>query len=204
MMLNQVTQLGGAHKTRKRVGRGESSGWGKTCTRGNKGCQSRAGGLVRPLTEGGQMPIFRRLPKRGFSNVNFRLPVEVVNVADLEQLFSAGDTVNAAALIQAGLVSGPDVIVKVLGSGSLTKKLTVECHAFSRQAQQIIEQAGGTVTSIAGPSRAEKAKAKHCSKRKAAPAKKPAKTPKAEEAPAPPAEPAAKPDKPAAEEKPES
>lgn len=171
MMLNEVTKAAGAHRKRKRVGRGESSGWGKTATRGNKGCQSRSGGLVRPLTEGGQMPTFRRLPKRGFNNAQFCKQVEIVNLADLERTFHDGDTVDVAALSSAGLVrTGRKV--KVLAQGTCTKKLTVHAHAFSASAQEALGRVGGTAKVIACPTPAEKARAKRNSRKAQAPAKK--------------------------------
>lgn len=160
MMLNEITMRAGAHRRRKRVGRGEASGHGKTCGRGNKGCQSRAGGGVRPLHEGGQMPIFRRLPKRGFSNFEFRTEYQVVNLSRLEKTFADGQTVDAAALRQQGLVRGTAPLIKVLGSGALSRKLTVEAHAFSAAAKDAIEKAGGTARLIERTAAADKARAK--------------------------------------------
>lgn len=158
-MLDQITMEAGGHKRRKRVGRGEASGLGKTCTRGNKGCQSRAGGGTRPLHEGGQMPLFRRLPKRGFSNFHFRKEYEVVNLDVLEALFDSGQTVDAAALKAQGLVRCTGLL-KILGQGTLAKKLTVVAHAFSASARTAIEQAGGVAQQIEQRSPAEKARAK--------------------------------------------
>jgi large subunit ribosomal protein L15 len=160
MMLNDITTAAGAHKRRKRVGRGESSGHGKTSGRGTKGAQSRGGFSTRPLTEGGQMPVFRRLPKRGFSNFHFRTEYVVVNLADLEQGFEGGAKVDVAALRKAGLVRGAGASVKVLGDGVLTKKLALEVHAVSEKARQAIEKAGGTLTLLARPDSAALAKAK--------------------------------------------
>jgi large subunit ribosomal protein L15 len=169
MMLNQVTAQAGGHQRRKRVGRGEASGHGKTCGRGNKGCQSRAGGGTRPLHEGGQMPIFRRLPKRGFSNFQFRTAYQVVNLAKLEELCSAGQTVNVEALRKLGLVRGGSPLVKILGTGTLSKNLTIEAHAFSASAQEAIAKAGGTTKLIERADPAAKARAKHkTAKQKAA------------------------------------
>lgn len=169
MRLDQITAQAGAHRRRKRVGRGEASGHGKTCGRGNKGCQSRAGGGTRPLHEGGQMPIFRRLPKRGFSNFEFRTEYQVVNLARLDQAFSAGQTVNVESLRQHGLVSSEAPLVKILGTGGLSKKLTVEAHAFSASAAEAIEKAGGTVQRIERGTPADKARAKrNTTKKKAA------------------------------------
>jgi large subunit ribosomal protein L15 len=148
--LTEITQLAGAHKRRKRVGRGEASGHGKTSGRGSKGCNARAGGGVRLLTEGGQMPLFRRLPKRGFNNANFRTACEVVNLGDLESHFEPGSTVNRASLIEVGLVRANRgrMPIKVLGDGTLTKKLTVEANRFSKSAAEKIAQAGGQAKQV--------------------------------------------------------
>lgn len=150
MDLTRITKLAGANKRRKRVGRGTGSGHGKTSTRGTKGCQARAGGGVRRLTEGGQMALFRRLPKRGFNNANFRTEYAVVNVAQLEAKFEAGAHVTKEALKIAGLIRCVEMPVKVLGDGSLGKKLTVEAERFSKSAQEKIVAAGGTAKAIAG------------------------------------------------------
>ena len=148
MMLSDITGKAGGHKRRKRVGRGESSGTGKTAGRGHKGCLSRSGGGPHPLSEGGQMPIFRRLPKRGFSNYNFRTEFDIVNLAELERCFADGDTVDPDVLKKLRLIQGPVPRVKILAKGSLDKKLTVEAHAFSAKARQLIEGAGGTARLI--------------------------------------------------------
>ena len=148
MLISTVTQAAGAHKRRKRLGRGESSGKGKTSGKGHKGCQSRSGGGTRALTEGGQMPIFRRLPKRGFSNFNFRTEYEVVNLGDLERRFEDGDTVDIEVLRKSRLVAGKDPLVKILAKGKLTKKLTVEAHAVSEAARKAVESAGGALKLI--------------------------------------------------------
>jgi large subunit ribosomal protein L15 len=148
MMLSEITSQAGRQRRRKRVGRGESSGRGKTSGRGHKGCQSRAGGGVHPLSEGGQMPIFRRLPKRGFSNYNFRNEFTIVNVAELERCFADGDTVDLDTLSKLRLIGSATPRVKILAKGGLAKKLTVEAHAFSTKARQAIEAAGGTVKLI--------------------------------------------------------
>jgi large subunit ribosomal protein L15 len=160
MMLSEITSKAGRHKRRKRVGRGESSGAGKTAGRGHKGCQSRSGGGVRPLTEGGQMPIFRRLPKRGFSNYNFRNDFAIINVAQLERSFADGDTVDPDVLRKLRLIQGPAPRIKILAKGALAKKLTVEAHAFSNKARQVIEDAGGTVKLIELRDQAALARAK--------------------------------------------
>ena len=170
MMLNQITDEAGAHKRRKRVGRGESSGHGRTACKGNKGCQARAGGGVRLLTEGGQMPLFRRLPKRGFNNFNFRTEYAVVNLADLEANFGTGETVNAAALRAKGLLSGSKPL-KILGDGTLAKKLTIEADAVSGKAKAAIEGAGGTIKVLERRDSAALAKAKRNTVKKARAAK---------------------------------
>ena len=148
MMISTVTQAAGANKRRKRLGRGESSGKGKTSGKGHKGCQSRSGGGTRPLSEGGQMPIFRRLPKRGFSNFHFRTQYEVVNLGDLEKRFEDGDMIDVAVLRKSRLVGGVAPLVKLLGKGTLTKKLTIETHAASEKARQAVENAGGSLKLI--------------------------------------------------------
>ncbi len=166
MMQNDVTAAAGANRRRKRVGRGEASGHGKTCGRGNKGMQSRAGGGTRLLHEGGQMPIFRRLPKRGFSNFHFRVAYQAVNLRDLEQAFQAGERVTPEVLRERGLLGSGDRPVKVLGSGTLTRKLAVEADAFSASAKAAIEQAGGTVTVRERKDAAALARAKRNTKRR--------------------------------------
>lgn len=170
MMIDQITQLAGARKRRKRVGRGESSGMGKTCGRGNKGNQSRSGGGARPLYEGGAMPLFRRLRKRGFSNYNFRTEYQVVNLATLEECFNAGDRVDVDALRKLHLVGRADAPVKILGAGELTKKLTCEVHAASGSAKAAIEKAGGALKLIAARDSAALWKAKRNTVSKATPA----------------------------------
>lgn len=143
MQIKEITAEAGRHRRRKRVGQGTSSGHGKTCGRGHKGCHARSGGGVRPLTEGGQMPLFRRLRKRGFNNANFRRAYVPVNVGDLDELFEAGAQVTLEAMQEAGLIRSLKLPVKVLGDGALSKKLTVSAHRFSKQARDKIIQAGG-------------------------------------------------------------
>lgn len=149
MELAEITKLAGRHKRRRRVGRGPGSGRGKTCGRGHKGGGSRAGWKIRGMAEGGQMPIFRRLPKRGFNNAQFATRFNIVNVADLEQRFEQGAHVTAAALHDAGLIRRKKLGVKVLGEGALTKALTVEATRFSKQAAAKISAAGGEVKVVA-------------------------------------------------------
>jgi large subunit ribosomal protein L15 len=148
MMIHEITAQAGAHKKRKRVGRGESSGHGKTSTRGTKGSGARAGGEIKVGSEGGNMPLFRRLPKRGFNNNYFAQRFSIINVSDLEAHFDNGATVDASALIAKGLVRDERYPVKVLGNGELTKKLTIVAGKFSKQAADKIAKAGGTTQTL--------------------------------------------------------
>lgn len=132
-------------KKRKRVGRGHSAGQGKTCGRGHKGQQSRSGGGTRPGFEGGQMPLFRRLPKRGFNNAKFRKIYAIVNIGQLEGAFDEGATVDAAAIREARLINAKAGPIKILGSGELTKRLNVTADRFSQSAKDKIEAVGGKV-----------------------------------------------------------
>ena len=145
MNLHTLKPNRGAKHRVKRLGCGESSGLGKTCGRGHKGQKSRSGGGVRPGFEGGQMPLHRRLPKRGFNNTRFQDKIAVVNVSDLEARFEDGATVNMESLKAARLVKGTYVTVKVLGNGDISKNLTVEGCKVSKSAQEKIEKAGGSV-----------------------------------------------------------
>jgi len=137
------------HKKPKRLGRGPGSGHGKTCGRGHKGQRSRAGFSMHPAFEGGQMPLARRIPKRGFNN-RWALSVAVVNVADLEERFESGEEVNPETLKAKNLVGGRFDLLKVLGDGQLTKKLAVSAHRFSRSAREKIEAAGGQAVVLPG------------------------------------------------------
>ena len=159
MMISDVLTKAGRNKKRKRIGRGIGSGHGKTSGRGHKGLGSRAGGTVRRLTEGGQMPMFRRLPKRGFNNKKFAARFEVVNVSQLER-FDDGAQVGVEQLSQAGLVCALCSKVKILGDGELTKRLTVAAHKFSKTAEEKIIGCGGTATRIED-ARSRPAKRKH-------------------------------------------
>ncbi len=134
-------------KTRKRVGRGDGSGNGRTAGRGDKGQGARAGSKRRLHFEGGQIPLFRRLPKRGFTNPN-HTSYAVVNISYLENNFSAGDEVSKVILKEHGLLSKPDAPLKILGDGELTKSLTVCADKFSGSARRKIEAAGGTCQEI--------------------------------------------------------
>jgi large subunit ribosomal protein L15 len=143
MKLNDILSAAGKHKARKRVGRGTGSGRGKTSGRGTKGMGARAGSGIRLAYEGGQNPALMRIPQRGFSNARFRKEFQTVNVSDLER-FEAGAQVDAQVLAQANLISDAAKPVKILGDGSLSRKLTVVADAFSASAKQKIEQAGGS------------------------------------------------------------
>lgn len=141
MKLNDLTRAPGSRKEPKRIGRGIGSGQGKTAGKGSKGQKARSGGSIRPGFEGGQMPLQRRLPKRGFTNI-FGKEIAAVNVGALQK-FEDGATVDTQALIDSGIVKVCCDGVKILGNGSLTKKLTVKVSAFSEGAKQKIEAAGG-------------------------------------------------------------
>ncbi len=143
----EITYIAGSKKARRRVGRGSGSGHGKTCGKGMKGSRSRTGAMRVSLYEGGQMPLYRRLPKRGFSNFNFAKRFEIVNVSQLD-LFNDGDNVGAEELFKAGLVRSCKGKVKILGDGELTKKLHMTAHKFSRTAEQKIVGCGGSVKTI--------------------------------------------------------
>ncbi len=142
MKLNELYANEGSVKARKRVGRGQGSGTGKTSGKGEKGQNARSGGGVRPGFEGGQLPLFRRLSKRGFNNYNFRTVYATINVSDLNR-FEDGTVVDTKMLKEAGLIKKELDGVKVLGSGDLTKKLTVKAKAFSKTAKEKIENIGG-------------------------------------------------------------
>ena len=144
MKLNTMHPAEGATKTRKRVGRGVGSGLGKTSGKGHKGQNARSGGGVRPGFEGGQLPLFRRLPKRGFSNARFKTEYATINLSDLNR-FEDGAVVTPELLKEMGLVKNQLDGIKVLGNGTLEKKLTVKAHKFSSSAQEKIESLGGKI-----------------------------------------------------------
>ncbi len=146
MNLHTLKPADGARKKEIRVGRGIGSGVGKTCGRGHKGQKARSGGGVRPGFEGGQMPIYRRLPKRGFKNIWAKKFAEV-NVETLNR-FDDGAVVDAVALVEVGILKNVLDGVKVLGKGEITKKLTVKLQAFSKSAKEKIEAVGGTAEVI--------------------------------------------------------
>jgi large subunit ribosomal protein L15 len=135
----------GANKKKRIVGRGQGSGLGTTAGRGNKGQQSRSGGKTYPGFEGGQMPLYRRLPMRGFSNYPFRKEWQIVNVCDLAAKFQAGETVDVASLLLKGLVKKPEQLIKLLGNGEISIALNVSVDAVSAGAKSKIEAAGGKV-----------------------------------------------------------
>lgn len=143
MNITDITKMAGAGKRRKRVGRGIGSGHGKTSGRGHKGQGQRAGVRRRSLLEGGQMPTFRRIPKRGFSNAQFETRYSIVNVASLEQAFEKNAHVTPQALREAGLIRNLRYPIKILGNGDLTKKLKVDAAKFSKSAAEKITKAGG-------------------------------------------------------------
>ena len=148
MMIHEITEKVGKYKARKRIGRGRGSGVGKTSGRGHKGAGSRSGYARRPGFEGGQMQYFRRIPKRGFSNADFKTVYSIVNVASLQERFAKGDTVDVAALVEKGLVRNFKNPIKILGQGDLSIALTVTADKVSSSAQKKIEDAGGSVTII--------------------------------------------------------
>lgn len=143
LTLSNLSPNPGSKKPRKRVGRGQGSGRGKTATRGHKGYKARSGSSIKPGFEGGQMPLQRRIPKRGFNNI-FRKEFAVVNVNDLD-VFEAGTKIDRAALVAAGLVAKKYDFVKVLGDGELSKSLIVAVDKLSGSARTKIEAAGGTI-----------------------------------------------------------
>jgi large subunit ribosomal protein L15 len=145
MRLHNLSPRPGAKKRRKRLGSGESSGKGKTSGKGHKGQKARSGGSIRLGFEGGQMPLIRRLPKRGFNNAAFKLRYAVVNLDDLNDL-ADGATVDEAVLRKEGLVRGTVDGVKILARGEITKKLTISGAKFSEAAKRKIEAAGGTIS----------------------------------------------------------
>ena len=148
MMIHEITAQVGPHKKRKRLGRGVGSGCGKTCGRGHKGAGSRSGatGSIRASREGGQMPFFRRIPKRGFSNAMFKKRYVIVNIKAIEARFEEGADVGPAELADAGLIHDLRCPVKVLGEGEVSKKLNLTAAGFSQAAARKISAAGGTAT----------------------------------------------------------
>ncbi|ABB30887.1 MULTISPECIES: 50S ribosomal protein L15 [Geobacter] len=146
MELNNLKPAIGATKDRKRIGRGTGSGHGKTATKGHKGQKARSGGSIKAGFEGGQMPMQRRLPKRGFTPL-MRKDYAIVNIGQLD-VFESGSTVDAEALLNAGLISGVKDGIKVLADGDVTKSLVVKVHKYSAKAKEKIEAVGGKIEEI--------------------------------------------------------
>ena len=144
MKLHDIAPTPGSKHRRKRVGRGDSSGLGKTAGRGEKGQKSRTGAVIRPFFEGGQIPLFRRLPKRGFKNAD-RIIYALVNLDKLNDNFEAGDVVDFDALRAKKLLAKSDTIIKILANGEITKALTVKAAKFSAAAAEKIQAAGGKI-----------------------------------------------------------
>lgn len=143
LKLNNLSPEKGARKNKKRVGRGQGSGLGKTAGRGHKGARSRSGYTAKPGFEGGQMPLHRRLPKRGFTNI-FKKEHKIVSLIDLDR-FDAGTVIDRQALLDAGIIKETDGLVKILANGEITKAVTVDVDKVSRTAGEKIIAAGGTV-----------------------------------------------------------
>lgn len=143
MRLHSLKNVKGAVHRRKRVGCGEGGGHGKTSGKGGKGQTARSGGSIRPGFEGGQMPLYRKLPHRGFNNYNFRTSYAVVNVGDLAKLDASVTEVNVDALVKAGLIRADGALLKVLGDGEITRALKVTATKFTGSAKEKIEKAGG-------------------------------------------------------------
>lgn len=143
MRLHTLKNVKGAVHRKKRVGCGEGGGHGKTSGKGGKGQTARSGGSVRPGFEGGQMPLYRKLPHRGFNNYNFRTSYAVVNVGDLAKLDASVTEVNVEALVKAGLIRADGALLKVLGDGEITRALKVTATKFTGSAKEKIEKAGG-------------------------------------------------------------
>ena len=147
MQIHDVTARGNKHDKRKRVGRGVGSGKGKTAGKGHNGQRSRSGDLPRIGFEGGQMPLFRRMPKRGFTNARFKKHYTLVNIEALEA-FDSGEVVDIESILAKGLARKTGEMLKVLGQGEVSKELTVKAHKFSKSAREKIEAAGGSVEII--------------------------------------------------------
>ena len=143
MKLHELKNVAGAVHRKKRVGCGEGGGHGKTSGRGGKGQTARSGGSIRPGFEGGQMPLYRKLPHRGFNNYNHRVEIAVLNLGDLARLDASVTEVDATALAAAGLIRGGESRVKILGDGELSRALKVTAAKFSESAKAKIEKAGG-------------------------------------------------------------
>jgi len=173
MMLHDVNVDIHKHKRPNRLGRGIGSGQGKTAGRGHKGQRARSGYKMLSIFQGGGSPLVRRVPKRGFTN-SFALIVASINVDDLQELFEAGEVITPELLQTKGILKKRFDLLKILGNGELTKKLSVSAHQFSAAAKEKIEQAGGTVTVLPGRTPVEEKKAAAKAAKKAAGPKKPA------------------------------
>ena len=147
MKLHELEKNIGATHSKKRVGRGSGSGLGKTSGKGHKGQKARSGGSINPVFEGGQLPLYRRIPKRGFSNALFKTEYAVINVEDLNN-FEDGTVVSPALLRETGMVKNQLSGIKVLGEGKLEKKLTIQAHKFSKSALEKIKESGSTIEVI--------------------------------------------------------
>lgn len=163
MNLNDVNEGIQKNRRKKRLGRGTGSGLGKTCGRGHKGQRSRSGASFHPMFQGGAMPMFRRVPKRGFNN-RFAPTVLAVNVGQLEEMFEAGSEVNREALAKTAIGKSRYDLLKILGDGELTKSLTITADRFSKSAREKIEKAGGTIVELPGKKPVVKNKQKSATK----------------------------------------
>ena len=148
MRLHQLSNVKGAIHRRKRLGCGEGGGHGKTSGRGGKGQTARSGGSIRPGFEDGQMPLYRKLPHRGFNNANFRTEYAIVNVGDLARLPDAVTEVDAGALAEAGIIRSDGRLLKVLGNGEINRSLKIRAMRFSASAKAKIEKAGGEAIAV--------------------------------------------------------
>lgn len=143
MKLHELSPVPGSRKKKKRLGQGIATGHGKTAGKGHKGQKARKSPDIKANFEGGQMPLARRIPKRGFSNYRFAVNYQIVNLVDIEDRFEAGSEISATALYELGLISHADKPVKILGVGELTKNISIRANAFSASAAKKIEAAGG-------------------------------------------------------------
>lgn len=141
MKLHSLQNTTRPYKRTKRVGRGMGSGRGKTCCRGHKGAGSRSGWKSRARYEGGQLPLYRKIPARGFSNARFQQKYDAINLGEIDAMFSDGDLVSVETLFEAGFLKGRSYGIKVLSGGQLTKKVTIEAHSFSKKAEEKLASA---------------------------------------------------------------
>jgi large subunit ribosomal protein L15 len=144
LKLNDLQPAEGSRKNRQRVGRGNGSGWGKTAQRGHNGAKSRSGYSQKLYFEGGQLPLIRRLPKRGFTNI-FKKSFQIINISDINDIAATNEVIDAAVLFAAGKIHSIDEPIKVLGNGTLEKGVTVKAEAFSKSAEEKISNAKGKV-----------------------------------------------------------